>query len=84
MDSFKPYESLLFAVDLKGVGIVNPENGRSRFVEYPEAVVWLLYHEGHEGKDLVSMVSLITGETDEETERFVSRVLTELRRDLFD
>ncbi len=59
MDKFEINSSVSYVIDTTGVSLLNNETGKSYFLEYPEAAVWLVFAEGHNSKKALQMLESI-------------------------
>ena len=73
--NFSIKEHIKYAVDLKGVSILNKETNDTRFIGYPEASIWLLFCEDHGREKSVKMLSAILNKTEIDTVDFIEDYL---------
>jgi len=65
------------AVELNGVVILNLDSGDSIFIGYPQAAVWDLVSRDFSFKQILKMISAITGQNEVEVERLIIECLND-------
>jgi hypothetical protein len=73
MNDFKVRNGIRFTHDLKGVAIIDQENGAHFFLEYPEAAVWSVLAEQYGTKKSIEMIGAILGYNATETRNYIAQ-----------
>jgi hypothetical protein len=79
MNTFKVKSNILFAVDLKGIAIVNRNNGAHYFINYPEAALWSVLIENHGMEKSEKMIQAVIGKNEKETKIYIGQLLASWR-----
>ncbi len=66
MKTFKLKGSTRYAIDLKGAAVINSRLNVFRFIEYPEAAIWLVLANGYHNEQATQMLVYILGISREE------------------
>jgi hypothetical protein len=69
---------LLYAIDLKGIALVNKKTKHHIFIEYPEAAVFLVLFENHSIEKSNKMLQSILGKNKKATGIFINICLRKL------
>ena len=76
MDDSNINKDIWYAVDLKGVAVLNKIRNNNLFIEYPEAAVWLIFVEGHKKKKSQQMLEAILGKNKAETKVYINECIS--------
>jgi hypothetical protein len=80
MSDFKLHRDTRFAIDLKGIAVVNKEIGAHLFIDYPEAAVWSILLETSEKKKSIEMLRAILGKSTSETNLYIAKCIMKWKK----
>jgi hypothetical protein len=79
MDNFEIKNDIFYAIDQKGVAVLNRKDNSHTFINYPEAAVWLVLSEKHETGRSFEMLRAILNSNETDTQAFIRQLMNKWR-----